>query len=227
MRKIIFVNFLLLIGLSVFGQKSKPMNLTGFDAREAHMGYSVGINWMNFTTIPADSMMIDVNQNPGININLVGSIRLTKYLDLRVLPGIQFGQRDIRISDSTTLEVWDAKIESVYVDLPILLKYRSKRVNNYAPYLIAGLNPRFDLTGGEIEDWKPAQRLVKTFDLFAELGTGIDFYLANVKMAVELKFSVGMRNVFNPPPPEPEYELFGRAIDTMLSRMFILSIHIG
>lgn len=227
MRKILFATILLLFGFSVFGQKSKPMNLPTFDYREAHLGYSVGINWMNFTMMPADSIMLGVKQNPGININLVTSIRLTKYLDLRILPGIQFGQRDLTITDSTTLETWDAKIESVFIDLPILLKYRSQRVNNYAPYLIVGINPRIDLTGGEIEDWKPAQRLIKAFDISPEIGVGIDFYLANVKMATELKFSIGLRNIFYAPPEEPEYDLFGRAINSMLSRMFILSIHIG
>lgn len=227
MRKILFAILLLLCGVGVFGQKSKPMNLTTFDFMEAHLGYSVGINWMSFTTVPTEGMMLIVKQHPGININLVTNIRLDKYLDLRILPGIQFGQRDLYIIDSTSMEEWDAKIESVFIDLPILLKYRSKRVNNYAPYLIAGINPRFDLTGGEIEDWKPAQRLVKTFDIFPEIGVGIDFYLANVKMATELKFSIGMRNVFNPPPAEAEYDLFGRAIDQMLSRMVIFSIHIG
>jgi len=227
MRKMFFAILLMVYVHGAFGQKSKPMNLTTFDYMKAHLGYSVGINWMGFTTVPAEGDILSVKQHPGININLVTNIRLAKYLDLRILPGIQFGQRDLYITDVTTLEKWDAKIESVYIDLPILVKYRSQRVNNYAPYLIAGINPRFDLTGGEIEDWKPAQRLVKAFDIFPEIGVGVDFYLANVKMATELKFSVGMRNVFYPPPADAEYDLFGRAIDQMLSRMVILSIHIG
>ncbi|MCK5821225.1 MAG: PorT family protein [Bacteroidales bacterium] len=227
MRKIVLAMMLLLFGFGAFGQKSKPMNLTTFDYMKAHLGYSVGINWMTFTTVPNEGMMLTVKQHPGININLVTSIRLAKYLDLRILPGIQFGQRDLYITDSTSLEEWDAPIESVFVDFPILLKYSSKRINNYAPYLIAGINPRFDLTGGEIYDWQPAQRLVKVFDIYPEIGVGVDFYLANVKMATELKFSIGMRDIFYPPPDEAEYDLFGRAIDKILSRMVIFSIHIG
>ncbi len=227
MRKFLFLVLFFIVGIGAFGQKSKPMNLPTFDSREAHLGYSVGINWMSFTTVPMDSIMLEVKQNPGININLVTSIRLAKYLDLRILPGIQFGQRDLHITDSITLEEWDAKIESVFIDLPILLKYRSQRVNNYAPYLIAGINPRFDLTGGELQNWKPAQRLIKSFDIYPEIGVGVDFYLANVKMAAEIKFSVGILDIFKTPPPEPEYDLFGRAMDRMLSRMLIFSIHIG
>ncbi len=202
------------------------MNLTTFDRETFHFGYSVGINGMGFTTFPATGMQIDVKQNPGININMVSSMRLAKYLDLRFLPGIQFGQRDITITNTLTQEVWDARIESVYLDFPFLLKYRSMRVNNYAPYLIAGINPRVDLTGGEIENWKPVQRLVKAFDVFPELGIGLDFYLDKVKVATELKFAVGLLNIYNIPPNEPEYALFSGALDRMLSKMVILSVHV-
>ena len=208
-------------------QRSKPMNLTTVDREQFHFGYSVGVNMMSFTTIPArDSIMINTKQHPGININLITNLRLGKYLDLRFLPGIQFSQRDINITDSISLNKWDANIESVYMDLPFLLKYRAKRVNNYAPYLVVGINPRVDLTGGELENWKPVHRLVKAFDIFPELGLGIDFYLDKVKVAAELKFSVGLLNIYNPPPDDPDYELFGRAMDRMLSRMIILAVHV-
>ena len=227
MRRLWISIFLMVLGTSLFGQTAKPKNLPVFDAMPAHMGYSVGVNVMGFTFVPNEGIDITVVQNPGININLVSSLKLAKYLDLRFLPGIQFGQRNITIRDINSGEEWDASIESVYIDLPILLKYRSERVNNYAPYLIAGINPRFDLTGGEIEDWKPAQRLIKAFDLTPELGVGLDFYLEKVKVSTELKFAVGLLNIYNAPPEEEEYSLYSRAFERIMSRMVIISINIG
>ncbi len=226
LKKFIVLAGIMMFGLGAFAQKPKPMNLTTFDRETFHFGYSVGINWMGLTTFVDNDMTVAVKQNPGININLITNLRLGKYLDLRFLPGIQFGQRDMSIVNSVGGTSWDARIESVYMDLPFLLKYRAMRVNNFAPYLIAGVNPRIDLTGGEIENWKPVQRLVKPFDVFPELGVGIDFYLDKVKVATELKFAVGMLNVYNPPPEEPEYDLFRLSMDRMLSRMVILSIHV-
>ena len=228
-KKVTIFAVLCLLGLSLQAQKSKPMNLTTFDREQFHFGYSVGLNTMGFTTIPInvnDSMMVTTKTNPGININLVTNFRLGNFLDLRVLPGIQFSQRDLHISDSIGGGEWDARIESVYLDFPILLKYRAQRVNNFAPYVVGGVSPRFDLTGGEIENWKPVQRLVKTFDVFPELGVGIDFYLDKVKVSTELKFSIGMLNIYNSPPDEPEYDLFDRAMDRMLSKMIIFAVHI-
>jgi len=226
---------ILIIGGHVIAQKPKVRNLPTVDQQQFHFGYSVGINTMGFTLIPAtDSMLLNQKMNPGININLITNFRLGKYLDLRVLPGIQFGQRDLAISVfdkviADTLIVkqeWDARIESVYIDLPILLKYRAHRVNNFAPYIVAGVNPRFDLTGGEIENWKPVKRLIKPFDFYPELGVGTDFYLSMVKIALELKFSIGMLNGYNDPGDSVEYELFANGIERMASRMMIMSIHI-
>jgi hypothetical protein len=115
----------------------------------------------------------------------------------------------------------------VFFEMPILLKYRAKRVNNYAPFLIAGIAPKFDLTGGEIENWKPVKRLVKSFDFFPEIGFGVDFYTERVKVAVELKFSVGLLNVYRSSDDDDrEYDLFSNGINSLRTKMIILSIQI-
>jgi hypothetical protein len=100
-------------------------------------------------------------------------------------------------------------------------------LNNYAAYLIVGANPRFDLTGGEIQNWRPVQRLVKAFDIYPELGVGTDFYAVKVKVALELKFGVGMLNIFNPPPGDaPEYALYANGVKRILSQMMVLAVHV-
>jgi len=227
MRKLWILFFLVVIGTSVFGQVSRPRNLPTFDALPAHLGYSVGINTMGLIYVMNDGYDMSVMQNPGLNINLVTSFKLAKYLDLRFLPGIQFGTRSIKVTNTSTKEEWEADIESVYVDLPILIKYRAERINNYAPYLIAGVNPRLAINGGEMEDWKRAPRLLKFFDFGPELGVGLDFYLAKVKMSTELKFAVGLNNIYKPYPDIEEYDIYSKAFERIMSRMVIFSINIG
>jgi hypothetical protein len=110
--------------------------------------------------------------------------------------------------------------------MPFLLKYRAERVNNYAPFLLVGAAPKFDLTGGEIENWKPVKRLVRAFDIFPELGVGVDFYTQKVKVTAELKFSVGVLNVFKEPGGDQEYDLFGSGVQRMMSKMVVLSVQV-
>ena len=210
-------------------QRSVPKNIPAFDNQTFRFGYSIGVNWMNFTMDETyrDTFQLDLQQHPGINVNLITSLRLRKFLDLRFTPGIQFSQRDIKVTRKGSIpEAWDAKVESVYFEMPFLLKYRAQRVNNYAPFLIAGIAPKFDLTGGEIENWKPVKRLVKAFDIFPELGVGIDFYTQKVKVAMELKFSVGLLNVYRNPGEDQEYDLYNNGVQRLMSRMVILSVQI-
>ena len=195
------------------------------DNQRFHFGYSVGFNSTAFTVIPKDGYLLKLMQNPGININLIVDYRLSKFMDLRFLPGIQFTQRDLTVTNKITAETKTWPIESVFVDMPVLLKYRAERVNNYAPYLISGICPRFDLTRAEVVGWKPSIPMLKSFDFYPEVGVGVDFYLAMVKVALELKFSVGMRNIFLD-PHDPLFNLYINGVDKIYSRMFVLAIHV-
>jgi len=223
----IILGILLTLSLPLLAQRSKPKNMTLADSQPFHFGYSVGFNTMGFTAIPKDGYKIDLKQNPGININLITDYRLNKFLDIRFLPGIQFGQRDLNVTNILTGETKERAwwIESVFVDLPVLLKYRSERLNNYAPYLIAGVNNRFDLTRAELEGWKPATPMLKSYDFYIELGAGVDFYLSMVKVAMELKFSVGMRDIFLG-PSDPLFDLYNAGVSSVYSRMVILAFHV-
>ena len=195
------------------------------DYQKFHFGYSIGINTTGFTIIPKDGYHLDLVQNPGININLITDYRIAKFLDIRFLPGIQFAQRDLTVTNKLTSETRTWPIESVYVDLPMILKYRSVRVNNYAPYLIVGISPRFDLTRAEIVGWKPATPMLKSFDFYPELGVGVDFYLSMAKVAMELKFAVGMLDIFFG-PSDPDFSLYVSGVDKIYSRMVILAFHV-
>jgi hypothetical protein len=221
--------FLLALSLQALPQKSKPKNMVMADYQKFHFGYSVGFNTMGFTikqTIEqARNYHLDLLRNPGLNINLVTDYRLGKFLDIRFLPGIQFAQRDLTVTNNLTREFKKWRIESVFVDLPIVLKYRSSRVNNYAPYLLVGIDPRFDLIGAELEGFQPSTPMLKAFDLYPELGVGVDFYLSQVKVAIELKFAVGMLDIFLP-PDDPEFNLYYSGISNIYSRMVVLAFHV-
>jgi hypothetical protein len=230
-QKGIALGILLILSLQVLPQSAKPKNLVMADFKRFHFGYSVGLNTAGFTIVPNKDYRMDLVRNPGININLITDYRLGKYLNVRLLPGIQFAERDLSVTNIITGETktpsW--KIESIFMDMPILLKYRSSRVNNYAPYLIAGINPRIDLLGADIPPEtvkkKLATRILNPFDIYAEVGVGVDFYLSMVKVAAELKFSVGMLDIFHN-PGDSRFDLYVAGVNQVYSRMVILAFHV-
>jgi hypothetical protein len=177
------------------------------------------------SSMDADSLYPEVTMlNPGINIQIVSGYRPSDYLEIRFLPGVSFGQRAIKYYKN---KVYDSeqRLESSFLEFPLLLKYKGDRMNNVRPYVIGGLNFRYDLAGKkEFDEAKPIYIRIKRPDLYYEMGAGIDFYLTYFKLAVELKMSNGIGNVLvrEAAPGHPEYY---NAIDKLKSQMWILAFH--
>lgn len=230
-----FIVLLLYLGAaaSVSAQKQKPKNESWYDERLLHFGFSLGFNTMDLRITPSqdymavDSIYPEVSiLNPGINIQIVTDLRPAEYLDIRFLPGVSFGQRNIRFYRDGTVYDNSQRIESSFLEFPLLLKYKGDRLNNVRPYVIGGLNYRYDLAGKkEYEDEKrPVFLRLKRSDLYYETGAGLDFYLPYFKLSVELKMSNGLRNVIvdEPAPGHPEYR---NSIEKMRSQIWVLAFH--
>lgn len=229
---IIAILFLLLSSLVLNGQVQKPKNRSWYDEKLLHFGFSLGFNTMDFNITPSqaylgtDSLYPEVSRlNPGINIQIVTNLHPHKYFDIRFLPGVSFGQRNIRYYKNKVLYNEQQRLESSFIEFPLLLKYKGDRLNNVRPYLIGGLNYRYDLAGKkEYDDEKPIFIRLKRSDLYYEFGAGLDFYLAYFKLSVEAKMSDGIRNIVVNEPASG-HEQFRNAIDKMKSQIWVLSFH--
>ncbi len=187
---------------------------------------------MDFNITPSqkylvsDSLYPEVSiLNPGINIQIVTNLRAGKYFDIRFLPGVSFGQRIIRYYKDQVLYNDQQRLESSFLEFPLLLKYKGDRLNNVRPYIIGGLNYRYDLAGKkEYDDQKPVYIRLKRPDLYYEVGAGMDFYLTYFKLSIELKMSNGITNVLvnEPAPIHPEYY---NAIEKIKSQIWIIAFH--
>jgi len=229
----LLVVFVLLSSFSsLFGQKAKPKNVSWYDDKFLHFGFCLGFNTMDFVITPSqkylesDSLYPEVSiLNPGINIQIVTDIRPAEYFDIRFLPGVAFGQRNVRFYKNRVLENERQRLESSFIEFPILLKFKGERLNNVRPYVIGGINYRYDLAGKkEYDEEKPIYLRIKRSDLYFEFGPGLDFYLPYFKLSVELKLSNGLRDVLVH-EPAPGYPQYARAIEKMRSQIWVLSFH--
>ena len=136
----------LLTNLNLYGQKQKPKNESWYDDKPLHFGFSLGFNTMDFNITPSqkyyqtDSLYPEVSiLNPGINIQIVTDLRPADHFDIRFLPGVSFGQRVIRFYKNRVLVNDQQRLESSFLEFPLLLKYKGDRLNNVRPYVIGGL----------------------------------------------------------------------------------------
>jgi hypothetical protein len=223
---------LFVLSINLFAQKQKPKNFSWYDDKTLHFGFSVGFNAMDFNITPSyqnmqvDSLYPEVSLlNPGINIQIVTDLRPNEFMDIRFLPGVSFGQRNVRYYKNQILYNDKQRLESSFLEFPLLLKFKGKRLNNVRPYIITGLNYRYDLAGKkEYDDKEPEYIRLKRSDLYYEVGPGLDFYLPYFKLSVELKVSTGFRDVLvhDPAPGFPQYS---NAIEKMKSQIWIIAFH--
>ena len=200
---------LLLVFYSLFSmaQKPKVKNLQKFDQKIIHFGFALGINSGGFAlqrnayNLAADSLQsLNVVNQSGFNLGIVSDMHLTPWLNLRFLPTLVFGQRNMEfnfINFQGKRYTEFRQIESTYLDFPLLLKYRSARVNNFAAYFIGGGKYSLDLASNErVDNADIAESIIKlkrrTYS--AEVGIGTDFFLPYFKLGLELKMSYSLEN---------------------------------
>jgi len=231
-RTLIFLISALSFHLAL-AQKELIVNYQEVDHKVIHFGFTVGFNTMDFELIPtmvssgADTLIPEINNlSPGFHVAVVSSLRLGDNLDFRFLPGISLGQRNILFynKNNNTIER-EMNIESTFIDLPFLIKYKADRIKNYRPYIIGGVNIRNDMARNkEFNEDEGIYIKLKPFDIYYEIGFGLDFYLAYFKLSTEIKYSIGTRNVVSPDASQ-DYPQYANAVDELNSRMFMFSLH--
>lgn len=226
----------------VSAQVPRVKNLPTHDDRVLHFGFNIGLNTMDFrvenlgtdTITGGVQLFADLYRlKPGFHVSIVSNLRLNEYMDLRFLPGIAFGQRELFFTTNDGQPYGSGesgvkaiqKLNSSFIDFPLLIKFKAERINNFRPYVVAGGNIRLDLASKkEYEEEKEIYLRLKSLDYYYEMGIGFDFYLQYFKLSTELKYSIGIRDVsvHDPPVSHPEYIA---AIDYLKSRIIMLSFY--
>ena len=194
---------------NIYAQRyKKPQNLSRYDFKKLHFGFTLGINELNFhlkengNKLTNDSLYIlESNSQKGFNLGIVSNLRLGKYTDLRFIPTLVFGERHLNYSfmDSTQSYVNELKkIESTLIDFPIYIKYKSSRYNNIRTYVIGGIKYSLDIASQDkIDDEGKKIVKLKKNDLMGEIGFGLDFYLEYFKFSPQIKISYGILNLLS------------------------------
>lgn len=218
----------------MFAQKDIIYNYQAVDHKKIHFGFTIGFNTMDFKLTPSmnpfgpDSTVLipEINNiSPGFHVSVISELRLNDDFSLRFLPGISLGQRTILFYNTDKSVDSKMKIESTFIDLPLSIKYKATRINNVRPYLLSGINVRNDMARNkEFNEDEEIYVKFNSFDIYYEIGVGIDFYLPFFKFSTEIKYSVGTFNNISS-EADQAYPQYANSIDKLNSRMFLISLH--
>lgn len=224
----------LLILFSSFSVKAQDGgqrgNLANYYDEVLHFGFTLGVNRTNFVIHPAqhferfDSLKwVRSAPKPGFNLGIVSEVRLHKYITLRFVPNLSFAERDLEFYfEGHDTIVRKKTIESTFLNFPLDLKLRSKRVGNFGAYILGGGGYSLDLASKrKVQNTSGTDAIVKLKrdDFSYEFGAGAEFYLQYFKFAIEGKMSLGTRNLLI-----RDNNVFSDSIDKLNSKIFLISI---
>lgn len=208
-------------------------NLPNYYYQRLHFGFSLGINRANFMITPAehferfDSLKaVTSAPKPGFNLGIVSELMLHKYLTLRFLPSLSFSERSLDFyfegKKDTISKI--KTIESAFLNFPLDLKLRSKRVKNFSAYILAGAGYNLDLQSKRKvsnDNISLNDQIVKLKrdDFSYEGGAGAEFYLQYFKFAIEFKMTMGTINLL-----VKDNTIFANSIEKLKSKVFTVSI---
>lgn len=166
-------------------------------------GYYLGLSSYDFNfDYNEDLKDIYVQRNAGFNVGLIGNLRINDFIDLRIEPGLFITTRNLFYSTEYFQGIdygnndLEREVKSTYVHIPLLVKFSTKRINNFKPFIIGGISTAMNLSSNEKnpDDNSNGQFRTTKSSLFYEIGFGIDFYLYNFKFTPSIRGLFGIKD---------------------------------
>ena len=220
----------------IFTPNDKVDNNPTFDQQRWTWGYFLGFNNydLNFDYIGLNynpqtqenqeetGQDFSVDRTIGFNVGLVGNLRLTDHLDLRLEPGVAFSRINFQFRKSEPDSF--REINNTYVHIPLLLKFSTTRINNFKPFIVGGVSTSINLSSNQNnpDDNYDGQFRMKTSAYYYEIGFGIDLYMYYFKFTPSIRGIFGLSDEIVRDDNGPE-SIFTGNIDKMSTRAIFIN----
>lgn len=230
-RKISFVLLLSVFGfVSLYSQTSRGnYNFLSFEQKPYFFGITLAYNSADYNIFYSKNFILNDSirtaesiNGPGFNLGIVSNLKVGDYFDFRFLPTLSFAERNISYTAPKDIrEPYNRRVESVFVEFPFHVRYKSAPYNDKRVFVIAGVKYAFDVASDSRA--RQANELVKVSptDFSIEYGAGVQFFMPFFIFSPEFKISRGIGNVLI---FDNDLEQ-STVIEKVLSRTFTLSLH--
>ncbi|WP_294202402.1 porin family protein [Chryseobacterium endophyticum] len=205
-----------------FRTRNRMDKLEDFDEQKFSWGFYLNGNRLDYRIVLNPRYGMNNNQNLvsskesySFGAGLIAKWRLNDYLDVRLEPGLQFGQRQLTFNTQSNdqyaagtltndpfipipLQEKDRvrDIKSTLVDVPVLLEFHGQRWYNSRPYVAAGVNYIVNLQSNSSSTDDNLQQVFRStthnFAWSAEMG--IQFYFNKFKLTPAVRGTFIMNN---------------------------------
>jgi outer membrane protein W len=104
--------------------------------------------------------------------------------------------------------------------LPVFLKFKSERVNNFRAYVLAGMEYNIDMVSqAKVRNKDKDFVKLKRNDYGYSIGVGFDFYMEMFKFSPEVRMFNGIPNL-----KVADETIYARSLGSLRSKIFTFSI---
>jgi len=221
----------LMSGQDVMAQKNARgnYNFLDFQQKPYYFGITLGYNKSRFRVFHSDDFILNDSistaqavSGPGFNLGIVSNLKVGQYFDFRFLPTLSFAERNVQYSATNEdRRPYTRKVESVFVELPFHVRYKSAPYKDKRVFIITGVKYSFDVASDSRTRQKDELVRIAPTDFAFEIGAGVQFFFPYFIFSPEFKVSQGLGNVliFNENLDQ------STVIEKIISRTFTVSLH--
>ncbi len=199
------IMLMLFMGLQFVASAQTKGNHNYFDFQQKpyYFGLSLGLNSTGYKInhskhfIANDSVKIAQGKNgSGFNLHMIANLKIGNHFDFRLSPGFSFAERRFVFTKPFSKDIIEErKLESVFLDIPFILRYKSAPYRDMRVYALLGLKYSFDVASNAKS--RKAASLVKIspHDFQYEFGAGMQFFFQYFIFSPEIKISRGLGNI--------------------------------
>jgi hypothetical protein len=186
------------------GQGYRRKHLEYYDDKPIHYGILFAVPFTHFKLsynndfVSADSaFLIQSPTKAAFRMGFTVNAFLNERFDLRTTPSVSLYERQVKFSYPGGIEKTENR-ESTWIEIPLLLKYKSQRRVNTRMYLIAGMTMGIETNVKRSRGAGSGTLSTKSNDFTVDYGIGYERFFEFFKFAPELRFSHGIGNIFQP-----------------------------
>jgi len=204
-------------------------NFWNYKKKPFYFGLTLGVHNSGYLTsksknfVPVDTIYsITSGDRMGLNVNIITNLKIGEYFDFRFIPGFAFSERRLQYETMNVMTNFK-RIESVFLELPVLMRFKSDPYKDKRLFIVAGLKYSYDVSSNSRvrEDQIKDLIQIAPHDFQFEVGAGMQFFFPFFIFSPEVKFSQGIGNIHILNNNINE----SRVLDTVKSRAFTFSLH--
>jgi hypothetical protein len=205
------------LATSVFGQaQNKIIHQADYDAKSVRFGYFLGLAGSHYRVKHNDLYVSAENdtlksitspQSYGLKLGGMMNFNLSDRYDFRIVPSVAIYSRKIEVNENPDLI---KTRDQAWFEIPFLLRYKSMRRGNYRMNMFMGISPGFETNAVNLINKTKLDKLagLRRADLSIEYGVGAEFFRQFFKLAPEIHFSHGIRNMIDKNPDAASLNAF-------------------